>query len=61
MPDIKLKVFLIKVKARCNINCTYCYEYNSVDQSWRDKPGSISEKTMFATIDRIVDTLRKKN
>jgi uncharacterized protein len=60
MTSAKLKVFLIKIKARCNINCTYCYEYNLSDQSWRDKPGSMSEETLLATVNRISEYALEK-
>ena len=42
MEEFKLKLFILKVKGRCNINCSYCYEYNLADQSWKDKPATMS-------------------
>jgi uncharacterized protein len=33
-----IRSLVLKVAARCNIACTYCYEYNAGDQTWRDKP-----------------------
>lgn len=33
-----IRSLILKVAARCNIACTYCYEYSAGDQTWRDKP-----------------------
>ncbi len=27
--------FIIKISSRCNLNCSYCYEYNLGDDSWK--------------------------
>ena len=35
---------VLKVVAPCNLNCTYCYEYNRGDSSWRSKPKAISRE-----------------
>jgi uncharacterized protein len=34
----------VKIAARCNLNCTYCYEFNLADQTWRDSPALMSIK-----------------
>lgn len=48
-----INLFLIKVAARCNINCTYCYEYNLSDQSWKSKPPRMARETLCQTIYRM--------
>jgi uncharacterized protein len=45
--------FVLKVHGRCNLACDYCYVYESVDQSWRSKPLSMSPDTARATGRRI--------
>jgi sulfatase maturation enzyme AslB (radical SAM superfamily) len=37
-----ISTIILKVAAPCNLNCSYCYEYNRGDDSWKLKPGSIS-------------------
>jgi uncharacterized protein len=41
---IPFHTFLWKISSRCNIDCTYCYVYNSVDQEWRKQPKLMSEE-----------------
>ena len=44
---------LVKVTARCNLNCDYCYVFNMGDQSWKDLPRLMSDKVINGTIDFI--------
>jgi uncharacterized protein len=44
---------IVKIAARCNLNCSYCYVYNQADTTWRDRPSVMSKDTFIATIDRI--------
>jgi uncharacterized protein len=30
-----VREFILKIAARCNLNCDYCYEYRHGDESWR--------------------------
>lgn len=41
--------FIVKVHARCDLLCDYCYVYQMADQSWRDRPRRMSK----AVIDRL--------
>jgi uncharacterized protein len=53
MNDLFVQTFLLKVAARCNIDCDYCYEYKLADQSWRSKPSRMPIQVLFKTIKRI--------
>lgn len=33
-----LTSFIFKVATRCNLDCSYCYEYNMGDDSWKRQP-----------------------
>ena len=35
MQEFPINEFIIKIASRCNLNCTYCYEYNQGDDSWK--------------------------
>jgi uncharacterized protein len=41
---------VLKIAARCNLNCSYCYMYNHEDQSWRERPKLMSEKVYTALL-----------
>jgi uncharacterized protein len=40
-----LNTLIIKIASRCNIDCTYCYEYNRGDSSWQFQPKRLSLRT----------------
>jgi uncharacterized protein len=33
-----LNTLIVKVATRCNLACTYCYEYSAGDETWKQKP-----------------------
>jgi uncharacterized protein len=45
--------FTLKVAARCNLNCSYCYVFNKGDGTWRDRPAIMPEHIFQATLERI--------
>lgn len=54
MPELPLiNTIVLKIASRCNIDCTYCYEYNRGDESWRRKPKSFSSENARALAVRI--------
>ncbi|WP_329386474.1 FxsB family cyclophane-forming radical SAM/SPASM peptide maturase [Streptomyces sp. NBC_01716] len=40
--DTPFRTFILKVANRCNIDCDYCYVFNSKDQGWRGLPARMS-------------------
>lgn len=48
--------FIVKVAARCNLNCSYCFEFNLGDESWRRMPSVMSR----ATVETLVRRLREQ-
>lgn len=53
--ELFFRTFLFKVAARCNIACTYCYEYRLADQSWRGKPVRMSDAVFDRAVERIIE------
>lgn len=45
--------FVLKVHQRCNLACDYCYVYELADQSWRDRPTTMSREIGQAAARRI--------
>ncbi|MGH3662265.1 MAG: FxsB family cyclophane-forming radical SAM/SPASM peptide maturase [Micromonosporaceae bacterium] len=50
--------FALKFHGRCNLACDYCYMYEMADQSWRDKPVSMSRRTIDQFAFRLGEHLR---
>jgi uncharacterized protein len=57
-PTLPFHTFLWKIASRCNLNCTYCYIYNSQDTSWRQQPPFMSEAVARQTASRILEHCR---
>jgi uncharacterized protein len=36
--DATFRIFILKLVSFCNLNCSYCYMFNSLDQSHAEKP-----------------------
>jgi uncharacterized protein len=52
---VPFQQFILKLHSRCNLACTYCYVYESVDQSWRRQPVAMSRATLDHAVDRIAE------
>jgi len=48
-----IEQILLKVTARCNLNCDYCYVFNMGDQSWKNLPRLMDKETMLNVIEFI--------
>jgi sulfatase maturation enzyme AslB (radical SAM superfamily) len=46
---------ILKVAAPCNLDCTYCYEYNRGDSSWKSKPKRIADSTVEQVGRRVLE------
>ncbi|MEM1370051.1 MAG: radical SAM protein [Cyanobacteria bacterium P01_H01_bin.15] len=45
--------FVVKVAARCNLDCDYCYMYQGHDQSWKSDPLWMEDSVIEALCSRI--------
>jgi uncharacterized protein len=50
---VPISGFVIKVASRCNLNCSYCYEYNMGDSSWKKMSKYMEEEVFSKTLYRI--------
>lgn len=48
-----IDTIILKLASRCNLNCTYCYEYNMGDNSWMNDPSYLSEELALKVGERI--------
>jgi sulfatase maturation enzyme AslB (radical SAM superfamily) len=46
---------VLKVASPCNLNCTYCYEYNRGDDSWKSKPKVLALETARVIGHRVLE------
>jgi uncharacterized protein len=46
--------FIWKISSRCNLDCSYCYVYNSVDRSWKQQPPLMTENVARNSAKRIL-------
>ena len=59
---MKFSSYIVKIVSPCNLNCSYCYEYNSKDDSWKKKPKIMSEEVAEKLAERILEhSLGSKN
>jgi uncharacterized protein len=47
--------YILKMHGRCDLACDHCYVYQSVDQSWRDKPRSMLPHVVQASAQRVAE------
>jgi uncharacterized protein len=57
----RITSFLVKIASRCNLKCDYCYVYEHSDQSWRDQPAIMSDRTRRRLAERIGEYARLEN
>ena len=57
---INFTSYVVKVASRCNLNCDYCYVYNHADQSWKNKPKTLSLKHQELFADRLREYILEK-
>jgi uncharacterized protein len=54
-----MRQLIMKIHSRCNLSCTYCYVYESIDQSWRQQPVTMSAQTAGQVAYRIDEHARR--
>jgi uncharacterized protein len=52
---LNCKALLIKSASRCNLNCSYCYMYNTGDLSYKIQPKFMSDETVDMLLYRVVE------
>jgi uncharacterized protein len=56
--DKYFNTLIVKFASPCNLNCTYCYEYNTGDDSWKKKPKFFSPELAKSLNLRIKEYLK---
>src|SRR5450631_3399852 len=55
---VSVSQYVLKVTSRCDLACDHCYVYEHADQSWRNKPKSVTEATVRQAARRICEHAR---
>ncbi|WP_433334860.1 FxsB family cyclophane-forming radical SAM/SPASM peptide maturase [Dactylosporangium sp. CA-139066] len=53
-----MRQIVLKIHSRCNLSCDYCYVYESIDQSWRTQPTTMTMATLERVAHRIDEHAR---
>jgi len=48
-----LPLIILKIASRCNLNCSYCYEFNLADQTWKTSPALMSADVFDNVLARV--------
>ncbi|MBG0564109.1 FxsB family cyclophane-forming radical SAM/SPASM peptide maturase [Actinoplanes aureus] len=56
---VPFRELVLKVHQRCNLACDYCYVYELADQSWRDRPRTMSDAVRDAALARFAGHARR--
>lgn len=57
---IEITTLVVKLSSRCNMNCDYCYIYNSKDTSWKYMPKVMPLDVTVALANRIAELYNKQ-
>lgn len=49
----EIDTVLVKTASRCNLDCTYCYVYNSGDDGWKSQPRRMPADVRSAVVDQV--------
>ena len=50
---------ILKMTERCNLNCSYCYFFNSKDQSYKERPAFISNENSTRLLDFLLEGVKQ--
>ncbi|MEU4242928.1 FxsB family cyclophane-forming radical SAM/SPASM peptide maturase [Actinoplanes sp. NPDC026619] len=53
--SVTVRQVVLKLHSRCNLSCTYCYVYHSLDQGWMRQPVTMSDMTRMRVAERIAE------
>ena len=56
-----LDTVLVKVVSNCNLNCSYCYVYNSKDISYKEQPNNMTFDTIEAVSKSLIQQSKEQD
>lgn len=58
---MSINTFFLRVAARCNLNCDYCYVFKHRDKSWKKMPTTISDDVINKFAQRLHEYICERN
>lgn len=58
---MEIKIVVLKIASRCNLNCSYCYMYNLGDKTYKNQPKVMTLETVENTYKRIIEHCDEHN
>lgn len=58
---MEIKIVVLKIASRCNLNCSYCYMYNLGDKTYKNQPKVMALETIENTYKRIIEHCNEHN
>jgi len=58
---MEVKIVVLKIASRCNLNCSYCYMYNLGDKTYKNQPKVMSKETIKNIYKRIIEHCEEHN
>ena len=55
-----IQTFFLRVSARCNLACNYCYVFKHRDMSWKNYPPVMSKKNIILFAERLKEYVTEK-
>jgi len=56
-----LDTVLVKVVSNCNLNCSYCYVYNSEDTSYKEQPNNMTFETIKLVSNSLIQQAKQQD
>lgn len=57
----KIRTFFLRIAARCNLNCDYCYVFKHRDMSWKNMPPIMDDKTVSMFAKRLLNYIKSNS
>lgn len=59
MNKMEINTFFLRISARCNLDCDYCYVFKHRDSAWKNYPPTMTDKNIILFCNRLKEYLAK--
>lgn len=58
---MEINTFFLRISARCNLDCDYCYVFKHRDSAWKNYPSVMTDDTIISFCRRLKEYLANNN